>query len=210
MIEVDEVPDIVTAYRNHPTHRLDERPYAINVFGIRSAGEVGNIFNDAIGYVYRDPELGWMERLFQATTDPGIFYLSHKLNPQGTALLQPGQYTYKIGEHKGRTAFVQNGPVQVLRVDLLGRPVLGTNNKPRAFEGWFGINIHRAGKVTPFINRWSAGCQVLADAADMETLLAMAYRHETLYGERIDYALFTEEEVETLVQSSNMSPSVTE
>jgi hypothetical protein len=96
------------------------------------------------------------------------------LNPKGTAVLKPGQYvdTWKIGLHQGKyEALTQCANVTVFR----------DGNKNDVAEeskitetGIFGINIHRANPsiVSKFIDKWSAGCQVLNAPKQFNHLLA--------------------------------------
>lgn len=111
----------------------------------------------------------WTSFEFPITTLPGEHYLRKLLNPRGTAILAPGQYVnaYALGLHKGKPALVQVAPVTVYR----------DGNRDQNFDlvnpesGMFGINIHRAGKFSNFVNSWSAGCQVFRRESDFEFFL---------------------------------------
>jgi len=143
--------------------------YDLNIFGIRNKNGKTNSFDDLMGCIYLwDGE--WRSHYWRATVDPGLYWLENPMNVKGTAVLCPGQYrgAYEIGEHKGKAALVQVGPVKVWRdpnrdksIDTWGEPD----------EGFFGINIHRAGKSSKLVNRWSAGCQVFANTSDFESFM---------------------------------------
>lgn len=139
--------------------------------GIRSNANLPNQFDDLFCIVNGE-QLTWST----CTTNPGTHWLKNLLNPKGTALLKPNQYiqTWQIGLHQNKyEAFTQAKPVEVYR----------DNNKNDLAEesnviekGFFGINIHRANDkmVSKFIDKWSAGCQVLNNPADFNNLLLSA------------------------------------
>jgi hypothetical protein len=95
------------------------------------------------------------------------------MNPKGTALLKPGQYidSWKLGLHRGQyKALVQSKPITVFRdkdLDIIAEETAITD------VGLFGINIHRANPnaISKFIDKWSAGCQVLNNPADFKKLI---------------------------------------
>lgn len=140
-----------------------------HIVGIRSNANKPNEFDDLIGVVNGD-QINW----FTGTTNPGTHWLKNLLNPKGTALLVPGQYidTWKIGMHQGKyKALVQSKPVTVFRDKDMDAIAEETAVKD---TGLFGINIHRANAtaVSKFIDKWSAGCQVLNDPTQFGVLLA--------------------------------------
>lgn len=143
----------------------------LNIVAERRYPHRYNEFNDRLIVAYRsrphhlDYPLTIHE--FKLTTLPGAHYLSNLLNPKGTAILAPGQYRYKLGSHRGKPALVQAAPVTVYR----------DKNRDQNFDlvdpetGYFGINIHRAGRFSHFVNSWSAGCQVFQREDDFEFFL---------------------------------------
>ena len=114
--------------------------------------------------------------IFPCTTKPGTHWLLKPLNRRGTAILKEGQYrgAYKIGLH-GRSrpsrsyeALQQVQPMKYFR----------DNNKDskndyegKIYEGNFYTNIHRSGKSgwSKFVNKWSAGCQVITGVDNGDT-----------------------------------------
>lgn len=170
-----------------------ERPLEVNIIGVRSPFTVANRFDDEIHVLFKTDTGKWEYRVFKATTDPGTYWLNNPMSPQGTAILQQGQYknTYALGLHRGKyMALVQAlGEVSVLR-DYNRDAVLDFSSATPD-RGFFGINIHRAqvsGK-TKFIDRHSAGCQVFEDAADFETFIKLCLQHRERYGNRFTYTL---------------------
>lgn len=114
--------------------------------------------------------------VFQMTTEPGTYWLQNFINPSfgGTAILKSNEcYKYKIGQHRGYKAFVQAAPVKIYRdsdKDLIPEE-MGNYQ-----EGYFAINIHRAaqGAISKLVDKWSAGCQVIASDFDFQCVLTVA------------------------------------
>ncbi len=150
----------------------------VNIIGVRNSetkGRVTNAFDDCVTISYKE-DGEWKFHCYQATTDPGSHWEQNLLNEKGVAILKPGQYrgSHKLRLHQGKyLALGQQKPVKVYRdnnrdnkYDLLEENV---------HEGIFGINIHRAtgragGKSTR-VDKWSAGCQVIADNDDWHEFL---------------------------------------
>jgi len=175
--------------------QLYERPFELNIVGIRSDSVIPNQFDDTLNVFYKDEKGNWLFHQFKATTDPGTFWLKNPMNPQGTALLKHGQYpgSHMIGMHRGQyLALVQRKPVTVIR-DYDRDSTLDFNNGKEQ-TGMFGINIHRASVAgtTKTVDRFSAGCQVFANASDFNTVMQLAERHRKLYGNSFTYTLIDE------------------
>lgn len=146
-----------------------ENHLELNIVGVRNSktgGRATNHYDDTItvsySFVGEKRFLCW-----PATTDPGLHWLGHPMNKDGCAILVPGQYkdAYKIDKHRNKyDALCQRaGKVKVFRdgnkddiYDYEGESIT---------EGYYGINIHRSSayKITSYINKYSAGCQVFAD-----------------------------------------------
>jgi hypothetical protein len=174
------------------------RPFELNIVGIRSINTVPNNFDDTVNVLYKREDGQWIYNSFKATTDPGTYWLKTFMNPEGTAILKPGQYknSHRIGVHHGKyQALVQQNPVTVLRDD--NRNDILDFNSIKEQTGIFGINIHRAhaNGITEYVNDNSAGCQVLADINDFNLLMQLAQRHKELYGNSFTYTLITETEM---------------
>ncbi len=171
---------------------LYTRPYELNIVGLRSASTTANRFDDQIHVFYRTEGIKWNYHVYKATTDPGTFWLKNPMQPQGTAILAQGQYVdaYRIGLHKGQyKALVQCRPVTIIR-DYDRDAMLDFMNGMR-ITGLFGIDIHRAAKTgtTLTVDRYSAGCQVFADAVDFDRFMDLCEKHRKLYGNRFTYTL---------------------
>jgi hypothetical protein len=150
--------------------------YDVNIVGIRNnapsiADKVTNVFDDHITITYKDSLGNWNFFCWNATTDPGKKGVQQFHNAKGVARLVPGQYraTWKIDKHQGKyDALCQRlGEVTVWR----------DGNKDLKFDevrkdtGIFGINIHKAGTDSTWVENWSEGCQVFKRVKDFETFM---------------------------------------
>jgi hypothetical protein len=178
-----------------------ETPYDLNIFGIRSDSTVVNTFNDIVGCVWRDENLVWNCHSWTATTDPGLYWLENPSRVDGTAVLVPDQYrgVYKRDLHGGKYLAIcqRNGPVNVWRD--ADRDGVIDPDKSEVYSGYFGINIHHASYsgTSTQVNKWSAGCQVIANIKDFERLMALSAKqiehHPTWTA--FTYTLLTEDQI---------------
>lgn len=171
------------------------RPFELNIVGIRADSTSPNLFDDSINLYYKTTDGNWQLHQFPATTDPGTYWLENPLNPQGTAILKAGQYigSHTIGMHRGKyEALVQQRPVTVIR-EYDRKAVLDLLNGQED-TGLFGINIHHAQAegITKYVDKFSAGCQVFANIADFTLFMQLCYRHRGLYGNIFTYTLIDE------------------
>jgi hypothetical protein len=169
-----------------------DKPYQLNIFGIRSAHTNSNQFDDELHVCFRDIKLKWRHVHYAITTDPGTYWLLNPLQVLGTAILKAGQYVnaYRIGLHKGQyKALVQNKPVTVIR-DYDRNAVLDFANG-REDKGMFGVNIHRANAsgTSLSVNKWSAGCQVFKNSRDFNEFMGLCEIHAKRYGNAFTYSL---------------------
>lgn len=174
-------------------HEIAQRPYELNLVGVRNPSTTPNKFDDKI-YAFWKDELGnWVGRFYNATTDPGTYWLKSPMHTMGTAILKEGQYkqAYGIGNHRGYTALVQKKPVTVIR-DYNRDDILDFQSG-ETMTGLYGINIHKAGTVGDTVNvdMWSAGCQVFQNPGALDEVLNLARKHQSLYGD-ITYTLIDE------------------
>lgn len=173
--------------------------YNLNIIGIRRSGnKVTNTFDDVCVVIYKDNNDKWVRRIYNITTLPGASYMGKEMgNSKGTAILVPGQYRgcWEIGLHKGKhTALVQRKPVKVYR----------DNDKDQEYDfeptridtGCFGINLHRAGVDSYYVNNWSAGCQVWKTAKEHTAFMELCKRQILNgRGKTFTYTLLNEEDL---------------
>jgi hypothetical protein len=170
--------------------------FNVNIIGIRTKNIQANSFDDRMCLVYKD-KLGWVTRTWACTTDPGTYWLGHPMRVAGAAILVPGQYrgAYKIGKHRGKyNALVQRGGAVKVYRDNNKDEVLD-HDPESVTEGYYGINIHKAGEESTEVDRWSAGCQVFANARDFEEFMSIARKSGAIWGETFTYTLVDEPEM---------------
>ena len=166
--------------------RLNYQWLDFQLVGVRSNKNEPNIFDDNFA-VINGNDIKW----FPCTTNAGTHWLLNLMNRKGTAHLKPGQYidTWAFGKHLGQyKAFVQVKPVEVYRD--ANKNTIAEESKV-IDKGLFGINIHRASAnfVSKFIDKWSAGCQVIQNPNDFKLILSMAERSRL---EKFTYTLLKE------------------
>ena len=180
--------------QGHPVFKGD---YNLNLIGIRSQDSHANTFNDVLVVLY-EVDRKTMLHTFPLTTDPGVYYREHPLNVDGTAVLVPGHYRscWRVGAHQGRyRALVQRGQMAVYR-DGNGDQHID-DEADTIQTGLFGINLHRANsqRESLRVDRWSAGCQVLANPLDFNLVMALAEKSADIYGPAFSYTLLTEDQL---------------
>jgi hypothetical protein len=173
-------------------YRIFLRPFELNIVGVRADSVKPNSFDDTIHVFFNNTEGKLIGHKFQATTDPGTYWLRNPMNPQGTAILKEGQYIncYGLGMHRGKyMALVQKRPVTVIR-DYDRDAILDFMNGKEG-KGLHGINIHRASEhgTTKTVDHYSAGCQVFASPTEFILFLQLCERHKNLYGNEFTYTL---------------------
>jgi lysozyme len=177
----------------------NKRNFDLNIFGIRTLNSTPGAFDDWLGVFWMNWDTDdWEYHIWNATTDPGQYWLTNPLNVRGTAILTEGQHRscYQIGLHKSKyEALVQSKPLKVYR-DNDRDEVL--DRMPDTIQrGMFGINIHRASADHRSIQvgKWSAGCQVVADPRDFARLMDLCELAEDMWGPTFSYTLLAEEQL---------------
>jgi hypothetical protein len=172
----------------------------IFIVGVREAIEVkkreGDKFTDKIIVV--DPSKPDQKvDSYQITTSPSLAYYSdpeRMLNPDGTAIMDPGVYKYKVGIHKKGSptqheALVQAGDMDIQRY----KPTIKEFDTYAPGESdtgaGYGINIHRSSTERGVcVGPYSAGCQVFADGQDFLKFMS-TLKASTANGGEFLYAL---------------------
>ena len=164
--------------------------YTLNIVGVRNSStgqKVTNLFDDHITLSY---VADGVEKFhcWPATTDPGTKGVMQYGNKAGVARLVEGQYinSHIMRLHAGKyEALGQNKPVKVFR----------DPNKDMVYdeksiqEGVFGINIHKAGADSTYVENWSEGCQVFKRAKDFEEFMAICRKAKAIHGNSFTYTL---------------------
>lgn len=176
--------------------------YNLNIVGVRNSStknRVTNAFDDCLTLSYKvDGE--WQFECFKCTTDPGTHWVDNLLNEDGVAILKPGQYrgSHQIALHRGKyEALCQRKPVKVYRDD--NKDNTYDLNENSVQEGIFGINIHRATAkehgTSTRVDKWSAGCQVVAANDDFKKLMEIANKAKDAWSNSFTYTLIESKDI---------------
>jgi len=164
--------------------------FDVNIVGIRNSttGQVvTNAFDDTLTISYKENGV-WKFHSWSATTDPGKKGVLEFHNTAGVARLVEGQYrgSHTIRLHQGKyEALCQAKNVKVYRdanKDL-------TYNEDKIQEGIFGINIHKAGVDSTYVENWSEGCQVFKKSADFDAFMVICNKSKNIHGNSFTYTL---------------------
>ena len=177
-----------------------DKGYDVNIVGVRNSntnGKVTNKYDDCITISYKvDGE--WKFHCWEATTDPGTYWMDHPLNKYGCAILVPGQYrgSHKIRLHRGKyEALGQQRKVKVYRDCNLDD--VYDHDEDSIKEGLYGINIHRSNayRATTIINKYSAGCQVFSDPDDFDDFMEICRKAREIWGNSFTYTLLESKDI---------------
>ena len=166
------------------------KDYDLNIVGVRNSAtgqKVTNAFDDHITLSYKENG-EWKFHIWPATTDPGKKGVLEYHNAAGVARLVEGQYrgSHNIGLHQGKyEALRQAKNVKVYRdanKDL-------NYDENKIAEGVFGINIHKAGADSTYVENWSEGCQVFKKSADFEAFMTICRKSRDIHGNSFTYTL---------------------
>jgi len=193
---------IETAVKDKGYKWFENGDYNLNIVGVRNAetlNEVTNKFDDYITLSYKNEDK-WQYHCFDCTTDPGKHWVENIMREEGVAILKENQYrgSHKIRLHQGKyEALGQQKPVTVYRdSNLDGCYDLDENTTQ---TGLFGINIHRAtkweGKKSTQIDKWSAGCQVIAANDDFNLFMEICHKSRAVWGNSFTYTLINSDDL---------------
>ena len=173
------------------------KDYNVNIVGVRNSlpgQKVTNLFDDKLTLSYK---VGgeWVYHEWDATTEPGKKGVMQFHNSGGVARLIPNQYcsAYAVSMHRGK--------YQALCQRLANVSVWRDKNKDMNFDeiiqdtGMFGINIHKAGSVSNFVENWSEGCQVFKRTKDFLDFMVLINRAKEIHGNHFTYTLITSSDI---------------
>ena len=168
----------------------ENKGFDVNIVGVRNSDvgqTVTNVFDDRITVSYKENGQ-WVYKEWIITTDPGKKGVMEYHNAAGVARLVEGQYrgSHMLGLHQGKyEALRQKDKVKVYRDP--NRDMKFDENKIQ--EGVFGINIHKAGADSTYVENWSEGCQVFKRAKDFEEFMAVMRKAKDVHGNSFTYTL---------------------
>lgn len=181
------VEPFICEFENYNYKWYDDK-FQLNIIGIRNPKKIVNAFDDFLYVIYRNHNNDWRIHQWEVTTDPGLSVLRNPINTKGAAILVPGQYKYKLGLHKNKyKALVQAAPVKVYRDS--NRNSVHNFDDASIEEGWFGINIHKAGVESTVVDGWSAGCIVFSKAANYAEFIKICEKSSAIHKNEFTYTL---------------------
>jgi len=175
---------------------FEGKDYHLNIVGVRNSDtgqKVTNAFDDRLTLSYQ-VNGEWIYKEWMNTTDPGTKGVKEYHNAAGVARLVEGQYidSHALGLHQGKyEALKQQKAVKVYRDP--NRDM--TYDETKIQEGIFGINIHKAGADSTYVENWSEGCQVFKRAADFEEFMAIARKAKTAGFKSFTYTLIESKDI---------------
>jgi hypothetical protein len=180
--------------RSH--HTVFDGDLSLNIIAVRHEDTSANTFNDTFCVLYKRNKK-WQLAQFKCTTDPGVYYRKNPCNVDGTAIVVPGQYRglWTFGFHQSKyPALVQNKPVTVFRDGNMDDTI---NTDVTTQTGYFGINCHRASAKheSKQVDRWSAGCQVLANPDDFKSIMTLCRESSLQWGNTFTYTLLEQQQL---------------
>jgi hypothetical protein len=170
------------------------KSYDVNIVGIRNTAQsvykkVTNVFDDHLTVSFKDEKGAWQSYCWNATCDPGKKGVQQFHNKKGVARLVPGQYrrVWTVDKHQGKyEALCQRlGNVTVWRD--ANRDLVFDENVTDT--GMFGINIHKAGQDSTWVENWSEGCQVFKRVKDFVAFMAICKKAARIHGNKFSYTL---------------------
>ena len=170
--------------------------FDVNIVGVRNAStgkKVTNVFDDVITVSYKDGGV-WKYLEWANTTDPGKKGVEHFHNKDGVARLVEGQYrgSHTIGLHQGKyEALRQQKPLKVFRD--ANKDLVYDENK--ITEGIYGINIHKAGQDSTWVENWSEGCQVFKRVKDFDEFMKIVKKSKNIHGNSFTYTLINSADI---------------
>ena len=168
----------------------------VNVIGIRNSApgsKVTNVFDDWLTISYKENGV-WKFFIWNATTDPGKAPMLKGNNGTGTARVVPGQYphSHTIRLHQGKyEALCQQSNISVYRdadKDL-------EYDTDKITTGVYGINIHKAGQDSTWVDTWSEGCQVFKRVKDFDEFMKVCKAAAKLHGNSFTYTLIESKDI---------------
>lgn len=168
----------------------------VNIIGIRNStpgNKVTNLFDDWLTISYKVNGI-WQFFIWNATTDPGKAPMVTGNKIGGIARVVPGQYpgSHMIRLHQGKyEALGQKANIKVYR----------DNDRDMEYdvdvttEGIYGINIHKAGLDSTWVERWSEGCQVFKRVKDFDEFMRICKKASKVHGNSFTYTLIESKDI---------------
>jgi hypothetical protein len=171
--------------------------FNVNLIGIRNSApgkKVTNMFDDWLSIAYKENGV-WKFFIYDATTDPGKAPMLEGNKGRGTARVVPGQYagSHMIGLHQGKyEALRQKGLIKLFRDADKDMEYDEDNIVDSTGDG---INIHKSGQDSTWIDHWSHGCQVFKRVKDFDAFMKIVKHAAKLHGNSFTYTLIESKDI---------------
>ena len=168
----------------------------MNIVGVRNSAtgdKVTNVFDDTMTISYKENG-EWKFHTWSCTTDPGKKGVMEYHNAAGVARLVEGQYrgSHTIRLHQGKyEALGQSKNVKVYRDANRDMKY----DETKITEGVYGINIHKAGADSTYVENWSEGCQVFKKSANFEEFMKICRKARDIHGNSFTYTLIESKDI---------------
>jgi hypothetical protein len=200
-LNIDITVAILLTAMERCQYRIFNGELNLNIIGVRHKNTRANTFNDVLCVLFEKDGV-WQLEQYKCTTDPGIYYRTNPCNVDGTAIVVPMQHRslWTFGYHQGKyPALVQNKPVTVFRDGNKDETIntdVTTGNVIKQ-KGYFGINCHHANakRESTQVDKWSAGCQVLAKPNNFESFMALCQQSSKKWGDTFTYTLLEQQQL---------------
>jgi hypothetical protein len=172
------------------------KDYDVNIVGVRNSAtgdKVTNVFDDIMTISYKENG-EWKFHTWSCTTDPGKKGVMEYHNAAGVARLVEGQYrgSHTIRLHQGKyEALGQAKNVKVYRDANRDMKY----DETKITEGLYGINIHKAGADSTYVENWSEGCQVFKKSANFEEFMKICRKARDIHGNSFTYTLIESKDI---------------
>lgn len=171
--------------------------YDVNIVGVRNSStgkKVTNVFDDFLTISFKIDGV-WQFYCWNATTEPGKKGMLEGGAKGGVARLVPNQYrsSHQIDKHQGKyDALCQRGADVTVYRDA-NRDLIFDETKTET--GRFGINIHKAGQDSTWVENWSEGCQVFKRVKDFNEFMAICKKAAKIHGNHFTYTLIESKDI---------------
>ena len=172
------------------------KDYDVNIVGVRNSAtgdKVTNVCDDTMTISYKENG-EWKFHTWSCTTDPGKKGVMEYHNAAGVARLVEGQYrgSHTIRLHQGKyEALGQSKNVKVYRDANRDMKY----DETKITEGVYGINIHKAGADSTYVENWSEGCQVFKKSANFEEFMKICRKARDIHGNSFTYTLIESKDI---------------
>lgn len=176
---------------------FEKGDFNLNFGGIRSEERVANKFDDFLYLYYRDRG-EWRFWVFEATLDPGTFWLKNPMSAGGAGIIAPNFYRglFQFGPpFHGVDCLRQKTAIQIYRDDNRDNII---DLDPKTLQwGFFGIFEHESYQATEEpenVDKSSAACVVPRRKRDHQTIMAIVKKAILIWGNSISFAVLEEKD----------------